>query len=114
MVVDGNAKVLPIQTVPKGAQYSFKQLLAEQVKYGGKNIVLSFVSQPIRKQLDTSQEGEKVKVKLSGDSARMSRVSNFNLLSLSILQSTDDLLSSKGRNMKKSHYGKRDTKKCKQ
>lgn len=42
------------------------------------------------------QEGEKVKVKLSGDGARMSRVSNFILLSLSILQSEDDLLSSKG------------------
>ena len=49
-------------------------------------------------QLNTStiQEGEKVKVKLSGDGARMSRVSNFILLSFSILQSTDDLLSSKG------------------
>jgi len=35
-------------------------------------------------------------VKLSGDGARMSRVSNFILLSFSILQSTDDLLSSKG------------------
>ena len=44
----------------------------------------------------TIQEGEKVKVKLSGDGARMSRVSNFILLSFSILQSTDDLLSSKG------------------
>ena len=49
-------------------------------------------------QLNTStiQEGEKVKVMLSGDGARMSRVSNFILLSFSILQSTDDLLSSKG------------------
>ena len=49
-------------------------------------------------QLNTTtiQEGEKVKVKLSGDGARMSRVSNFILLSFSILQSTDDLLSSKG------------------
>ena len=49
-------------------------------------------------QLNTStiQEGEKVKVKLSGDGARMSRVSNFILLSFSILQSADDLLSSKG------------------
>ena len=41
----------------------------------------------------TIQEGEKVKVKLSGDGARMSRVSNFILLSFSILQSADDLLS---------------------
>jgi len=46
----------------------------------------------------TIQEGEKVKVKLSGDGARMSRVSNFILLSFSVLQSTDDLLSSKGKN----------------
>ena len=45
------------------------------------------------------QEGEKVKVKLSGDGAHMSRVSNFILLSLSVLQSTDDLLSSKGNDM---------------
>ena len=44
----------------------------------------------------TIQEGEKIKVKLSGDGARMSRVSNFILLSFSILQSADDLLSSKG------------------
>ena len=44
----------------------------------------------------TIQEGEKVKVKLSGDGARMSRASNFILLSFSILQSADDLLSSKG------------------
>ena len=48
------------------------------------------------------QEGVEVKVKLSGDGARMSRVSNFILLSLSILQSTDDLLSSKGNNVQ--HY----------
>ena len=50
-------------------------------------------------QLNTStiQEGEKVKVKLSGDGARMSRVINFILLSFSILQSADDLLSSKGK-----------------
>ena len=42
------------------------------------------------------QEGDKVKVKLSGDGAQMSRVRNFILLSISILQSKDDLLSSKG------------------
>ena len=36
----------------------------------------------------TIQEGEKVKVKLSGDEARMSRVSKFISLSFSILQST--------------------------
>ena len=43
------------------------------------------------------KRGEKVKVKVSGDGARMSRASNFILLSFSILQSTDDLLSSKGK-----------------
>lgn len=37
----------------------------------------------------TIQEGKQVKVKLSGDGARMSRVSNLILLSFSILQSTD-------------------------
>lgn len=46
------------------------------------------------------QEGEKVKVKLIGDGARMSRASNFILLRFSILQSTDDLLSSKGKYQK--------------
>ena len=45
----------------------------------------------------TIQEGEKVKVKLSGDGARMSGVSNFILLSFSVLRSTDGLLSSKGK-----------------
>ena len=55
------------------------------------------------------QEGEKVKVKLSGDGARMSRVCNFILLSLSILQSTEDLLSSKGNYyMKHKHYKSND------
>lgn len=44
----------------------------------------------------TIQEGKKVKVKLSGDGARMSRVSNLILLSFSILQSTDHLLWSEG------------------
>lgn len=44
----------------------------------------------------TIQEGKKVKVKLSGDGARMSRMSNLILLSFSILQSTDHLLWSEG------------------
>lgn len=46
------------------------------------------------------QESEKVKVKLSGDGACMSRLSNFILLSLSILQRTEDMLSLKGNYMK--------------
>lgn len=54
------------------------------------------------------QEGEKVKVKLSGDGARMSRVSNFILCTLSILQSKEDLLSSKGNYMKYKHYKRND------
>ncbi|XP_022808035.1 uncharacterized protein LOC111345047 [Stylophora pistillata] len=57
------------------AQHSFTKLLADQIQ----NMV-----------------GEKVKVKLSGDGARLSRVSNFILCTLSILQSKEDLLSSKG------------------
>ena len=60
--------------------------------------ILSFPM--LQKKNNVLQEGEKVKVKLSGDGARMSRVSNFILLSLSILQSKDDLLSSKGNEMK--------------
>lgn len=44
----------------------------------------------------TIQEGKQVKVKLSGDGARMSRVSNLILLSFSILQSTDHPLWSEG------------------
>ena len=48
-------------------------------------------------QLQSNQDGEAVKVKLSGDEAHMSRVTNFILFSFSILQSVDDLLSSKGR-----------------
>ena len=47
------------------------------------------------------QEEEKVKVKLSGDGVRMSRVSKIILLCISILQSKDDLLSSKGHNKNK-------------
>ena len=54
------------------------------------------------------QEGEKVKVKLSGDGARMSRDSTFILLSLSILQSTEDVLSSNGNYMKHKHYKRND------
>ena len=57
-------------------------------------------SATLQRKNNVLQEGEKVKVKLSGDGARMSRVSNFILLSLSILQSKDDLLSSKGNDMK--------------
>ena len=56
------------------------------------------------------QEGEKVKVKLSGDGAHMSRVSNFILLSLSILQSTEDLLSWQGIKLHEAvkHYKRND------
>lgn len=42
------------------------------------------------------KDGETVKVKLSGDGARMSRMTNFILMSLTILQKVDDILSSKG------------------
>ena len=44
----------------------------------------------------TLKQGEKVKVKVSGDGARMSRLTNFILLSFTILQEGDDILSSKG------------------
>lgn len=44
----------------------------------------------------TLKDGETVKVKLSGDGAHMSRMTNFILLSFTILQKVDDILSSKG------------------
>ncbi|KAJ7393814.1 hypothetical protein OS493_003480 [Desmophyllum pertusum] len=44
----------------------------------------------------TLKSGENIKVKLSGDGARMSRMTNFILMSFSILQQVDEVLSSKG------------------
>ena len=42
------------------------------------------------------KDGEAVKVKMSGDGARMSRITNFILFSFCILQSVEDIVSSKG------------------
>ncbi|KAK3704236.1 hypothetical protein QZH41_020490 [Actinostola sp. cb2023] len=77
-----NCKLKTTPGKAPGAQHSFSELLAEQIK--------------VLKKANVLQDDEKVTVKLSGDGARMSRVSNFILLSFAILQSTDDLLSSKG------------------
>ena len=43
------------------------------------------------------KDSDTVKIKLSGDGARMTRVTNFILFSFTILQSVDDVLSSKGK-----------------
>ena len=73
--------------------YNFMQIFPSKRIYI-RVYILNFTL--LQRQANLLQEGEKVKVKLSGDGARMSRVSNFILMSMSILQSKDDLLSSKG------------------
>ena len=40
---------------------------------------------------------DKMKVKISGDGARMTRLSNFMLLSFSFLETKENVLSSKGK-----------------
>ncbi|XP_048586462.1 uncharacterized protein LOC5510708 isoform X2 [Nematostella vectensis] len=63
-----------------GAQFSFKERLVEQIKSLRASGMVT----------------DHVRIKLSGDGARMSRSSNFILLSFAILNAPDDLLSSKG------------------
>ena len=43
----------------------------------------------------TIKVGERVKIKISGDGARMSQMTNFILLSFNVLQQVDDILSSR-------------------
>jgi hypothetical protein len=61
----------------EGAQVSFKDLLTQR----------------IREQMSNN---EPVQVKISGDGARMTRNSNFILLSFALLQDTDDVMAAKG------------------
>ncbi|KAJ7365765.1 hypothetical protein OS493_002482 [Desmophyllum pertusum] len=78
-------KQVQITTTPglaPGAQHSFKELLADKVRE--------------MKNEATLKSGENIKVKLSGDGARMSRMTNFILMSFSILQQVDEVLASKG------------------
>ncbi|XP_048581436.1 uncharacterized protein LOC125561333 [Nematostella vectensis] len=63
-----------------GAQFSFKERLVEQIKSLRASGMVT----------------DHVRIKLSGDGARMSRSSNFTLFSFAILNAPDDLLSSKG------------------
>ena len=72
--------------------YNFMQIFPSKRIYI-RAYILNFTL--LQRQANLLQDGEKVKVKLSGDGARMSRISNFILMSMSILQSKDDLLSSK-------------------
>ncbi|XP_048586624.1 uncharacterized protein LOC116618012 [Nematostella vectensis] len=62
-----------------GAQFSFKERLVEQIKSLRASGMVT----------------DHVRIKLSGDGARMSRSSNFILFSFAILNAPDDLLSSK-------------------
>jgi len=43
-----------------------------------------------------SQEQDKLKIKINGDNARMTRNSNYIILSFSLLQTGQDVMSSKG------------------
>lgn len=68
----------------EGAQVSFKELLRERIR--------EFVTT----HPSIISEGEPVQVKISGDGARMTRNSNFILISFTLLQSTDDMMTAKG------------------
>jgi hypothetical protein len=48
-------------------------------------------------QLENKELPSKLKVKISGDGAKMTRLSNFMLLSFSFLQTEENVLSSKGK-----------------
>ena len=79
-------KLCTIFTTPgraDGAQVSFIPLLKERVK--------SFIaSNP------TSNSDETIRIKISGDGAKMTHSSNFILLSLSLLQQKDAVMSARG------------------
>lgn len=79
-------KMCSISSTPgsaDGAQISFNSLLEERVK--------SFIdSNP------TFDTNETIKIKVSGDGAKMTNSSNFVIFSLSLLQKTDDVMSGRG------------------
>lgn len=65
------------------AQFSFNSLLEERVK--------TFIdSNP------TFDNSESIRIKISGDGAKMTHSSNFVIFSFSLLQKTDDVMSAKG------------------
>lgn len=79
-------KLCHIERVPgqyPGAQLSFSETLREHIR--------EFLNSHPTHPLD-----EPMKIKISGDGAKMSRTTNFMLLSFSILQTGDRVMSSKG------------------
>jgi hypothetical protein len=66
-----------------GAQFSFNSLLEERVK--------SFIdSNP------TFDDNESIRIKISGDGAKMTNTYNFVIFSFALLQKTDDVMSARG------------------
>ena len=68
----------------EGAEVSFKELLNERVQ--------DFINQ----NPEFDFENESVKVKISGDGARMTRNTSFIILSFALLQNNSDLMSARG------------------
>lgn len=69
----------------QGVQTSFKELLKEQI-----------IDSEESRDHSVSDTQRAIKVKISGDGARMTRNSNYIILSFSILQKEDQLMSSRG------------------
>ncbi|CAB4040429.1 Hypothetical predicted protein, partial [Paramuricea clavata] len=78
------SNVVPTPGKADGAQISFTDILKAHVE--------EFVK--LHDEVDWSKE--KIQIKLSGDGARMTRNSSFILLSFSLLQSQDDVMSASG------------------
>jgi hypothetical protein len=68
----------------EGAQVSFKDLLTQRIR------------EHVTTHPTVMSNNEPVQVKISGDGARMTRNSNFILLSFALLQDTDDVMAAKG------------------
>ena len=68
----------------EGAQVYFKEPLRERIK------------DYVTTHPTAISQGETVQVKISGDGARMTRRSNFILMSFALLQSSDDIMAAKG------------------
>lgn len=76
--------VVPIPGISDGAHIAFTDMLQSRIR--------EFVK--VNTQVDWTKE--KIQLKISGDGAKMSRNSNFVLLSFSLLQSRKDVMSAKG------------------
>ena len=80
-------KICHISSTPgdaEGAQVSFKELLKERIQ------------DYVKTHQNIITDGEPIKVKISGDGARMTRTSNYILMSFGKLQTSDDIMSAKG------------------